>query len=229
MVKNSAVLVVMAKQPRAGTTKTRLCPPFSPQHAAALSEALLLDTFDLAGHIAGVQLAAAVTPAAALPYFEQVSPPGTILLPVDGGNIGVCLVQAFEAFFKAGFKKVIALNADGPTLPGSYILQALDLLEDHGVVLGPGEDGGYYLVGLKGPCPQLFSDIEWSTSRVLQQTLARADALGLRTALTPPWYDVDTAREAARLLAELPHLPLHRLIHTRRFFENLPPGEWPNP
>ena len=228
MVKNTAILMVMAKQPRAGTTKTRLCPPFSPQQAAALSEALLLDTFDLAGDLAGVQLAAAFSPADALPYFEQVSPPGTILLPVDGAHIGVCLAQAFEAFFKAGFKKVIALNADGPSLPRSYLLQALDLLEDYGVVLGPGEDGGYYLVGLKGPCPELFQGIEWSTSRVLQQTLSRADALGLRTALTPPWYDVDTIREAARLLAELPHLPPHRLLHTRRFFENLPPGAWPN-
>ena len=152
MVKNAAILVVMGSQPRAGTTKTRLCPPFSPQQVyPPLSEALLLDTFDLAGDLAGVRLAAAFSPADALPYFEQVSPPETILLPVDGADIGVCLVQAFEAFFKAGFKKGIALNADGPSLPGTYLLQAFDLLEDYGVVLGPGEDGGYYLVGLQKP------------------------------------------------------------------------------
>ena len=122
---------------------------------------------------------------------------------------------------------MLALNADGPSLPRPYLLQALDLLEDHDGLIGPGEDGGYYLVGLKRPCPQLFQDIEWSTPRVLEQTLARLDALGLRTALTPPWYDVDTVREAARIFAELQRLPQERLIHTRRFFDNLQPGEWP--
>ena len=223
----STALVVMAKQPAAGITKTRLCPPFSPEQAAAFSEALLLDTFDLAGSLPGVQLAAAITPASARAYFEQITPPGTILLPVDGADIGQCLSRSFEALFQAGFTKVLALNADGPSLPPSYLLQALDLLEDHDALIGPGEDGGYYLVGLKSPCPQLFRGIEWSTPRVLEQTLARLDALGLRTALTPPWYDVDTVREAARIYAELQHLPLDRLIHTRRFFENLQPGEWP--
>ena len=227
----STALVVMAKQPLAGSTKTRLCPPFSPEQAAAFSEALLLDTFDLAGSLvgslAGLQLAAAITPAASQPYFEKVSPPGTILLAVDGADIGQCLSQSFEALFQAGFKKVIALNADGPSLPHPYLLQAIDLLDENDGVIGPGEDGGYYLVGLINPCPQLFQDIEWSTPRVLEQTLARLHALGLRTTLTPPWYDVDTVQEAQRIFAELQQLPLDRLIHTRRFFENLQPGEWP--
>ena len=96
-MKNTAVLVVMAKQPRAGSTKTRLCPPFSPEQAAAFSECLLLDTFDLAGSLPGVQLAAAITPASARAYFEHITPPGTILLPVDGADIGQCLSQSFEA------------------------------------------------------------------------------------------------------------------------------------
>ncbi len=86
------------------------------------------------------------------------------------------------------------------------------------MVLGPSEDGGYYLIGLKRPCPELFQGIAWSTGRVLAQTVERAEALGLSVALTPPWYDVDTASDLDRLRNELASLPAGALLHTRRFF-----------
>jgi glycosyltransferase A (GT-A) superfamily protein (DUF2064 family) len=98
----------MAKQPRIGYTKTRLCPPFSPQQAAVFYEAMLLDTFTLAASLDGVRLAVAFTPALSQDYFQQVTPPGTLLFPVDGPDIGTCLVQATEYLFSAGFSHVIA-------------------------------------------------------------------------------------------------------------------------
>jgi len=117
-----------------------------------------------------------------------------------------------------GHPQALALNSDGPTLPATYLQQAMEQLNRAEVVLGPSQDGGYYLIGLKRPQPGLFVDIEWSSERVTAQTLARAEAMGLRVALLPPWYDVDTAADLVRLQADLASLPAEALIHTRGFF-----------
>ncbi len=222
----STTIVVMAKKPRIGYTKTRLVPPFTFEQAAQLYEALLLDTLDLVSRITDVQLTVAITPGGALDYFERITAPGTLLISVDGADIGECLIQATGDLLSSGFKKVIALNADGPSLPVEYLHQAIRSLEQSDVVLGPGEDGGYYLVGLKKPAPQLFQEINWSTSQVLEQTLTRAKTLNLKVSMTPPWYDVDTGKEAVRLATDLDLLPSNLLVHTRRFFEIHPPTEW---
>jgi rSAM/selenodomain-associated transferase 1 len=212
-----AALIIMAKQPQVGQTKTRLCPPFSLEQAAGLYQALLRDTIALAAEPAWLDLAVAITPAAARPYFEQITPPGTRLLPVAGPDIGVCLQQALGSLLQHGYSRVLALNADGPTLPAAYLQQAFELLQHNDLVLGPGHDGGYYLVGLKRLHRPLFQDIAWSTPQVLPQTLERAAALGLQTALAPVWYDVDTPDDLQRLLAELQELPDNRLVFTRAF------------
>jgi rSAM/selenodomain-associated transferase 1 len=207
----------MAKAPAVGRTKTRLCPPLSPTEAAQLYEALLRDTIHLAAGLDGVQLAIALTPPEATQQFERWSPPGTVLLPVSGADIGQCLDRAFSSLLAAGHNGVMALNSDGPTLPAAYLARALAHLVQADVVLGPGEDGGYYLIGLRAPQPKLFYEIDWSTERVLSQTLARAESLELCVALLPPWYDVDTAPDLDRLRAEIVSLPPDAVPHTRRF------------
>ena len=93
------LLVIIAKQPQVGTTKTRLSPPLTLRAAAELFEALLLDTIDLASSISGLDLAVAVTPPDSIPYFERVTPPGTLLLPVTCPDIGDCLSQVFAHLF----------------------------------------------------------------------------------------------------------------------------------
>lgn len=211
-------LVIMAKQPAVGRTKTRLCPPLTPAEAAALYEALLRDTIELGVSLEGIQLAIAVTPPEATDAFRRISPPRTLLLPVAGTDIGDCLKQVLSRLLAAGHPQAMAINSDGPTLPAPYLRQAIAWLDDADVVLGPSEDGGYYLIGLTQPRPELFADIEWSSERVTAQTLARAEAMGLRVALLPAWYDVDTAADLDRLQAELATLPPGALPHTRRFF-----------
>lgn len=199
--------MVMAKEPRVGSTKTRMCPPLTLKEAAALYEALLKDTLSLVQSLAGVQMAVAVTPPDGLAYFEALTPPGTPLLPIEGRDIGHCLSQAFERMFEAGynrgFERVLAFNSDGPSLPAAYLQQAVQALERRDLVFGPSEDGGYYLVGMKEPHPELFADIDWSTDRVLAQSLARAQTLGLAVYKTPTWYDVDTAQDLARLATDV--------------------------
>jgi uncharacterized protein len=213
-----AALIVMAKQPQPGCTKTRLCPPFTHSEAAQFYEALLKDTLVLAQKIEGVQLAVAITPPESYAYFKDITPPGTLLLPVDGVDIGVCLVRAISPLLELGYAKVLALNADGPSLPAGHLRQAVQALDTYDLVLGPGEDGGYYLVGMKSMHREIFQGIEWSTPHVLQQTLVHAVRLGLNTALTSLWYDIDLPADVERLRQELSGLPPERLPHSRKFF-----------
>ncbi len=217
--------VVMAKQPLVGSTKTRMCPPLTLAEAAGLYEALLKDTLSLVQKLTGIQMAVAVTPPDGLAYFENLTPPGTPLLPIEGRDIGHCLSQAFERLFGAGynrgFERVLAINSDGPSLPAAYIQQAVQALGGSDLVFGPSDDGGYYLVGMKEPHPELFEDIDWSTDRVLAQSLARAEVLGLTVYQTPAWYDVDSAPDLARLAAEMAESHPTGLTFTRQFLSHL--------
>lgn len=217
---NDTALIIMAKEPRVGSTKTRLCPPLTFEEAAKFYEALLLDTIELASSLDKIDLAVAVTPPDSVPYFEQVSPEDTILVPVDCEDIGQCLNIVLAHLLRMGYSKAMALNSDGPSLPGEYIRQAVTRLENHDLVFGPSEDGGYYLVGLKETCDQVFTDIDWSTSRVLKQSLKKCERLELQVDLLLPWYDVDTAKDIERLRTELTTLPDYALGHTRALLES---------
>jgi rSAM/selenodomain-associated transferase 1 len=210
-------IVIMAKQPAVGRTKTRLCPPLTSTDAAALYEAMLRDTISLVARLDGVRLAIAVTPSEATGAFRRISPPDTLLLPIACDDIGDGLNQALERVLAAGHSPAMAFHSDGPTVPAAYLEQAIARLQEADVVLGPSEDGGYYLIGLKQARPELFRDIEWSTERVTAQTLARIHTLGLNGALLPSWYDVDRPADLDRLRVELATLPAEVAPHTRRF------------
>jgi hypothetical protein len=230
--RGAAVVVVMAKRPVPGRTKTRLCPPLTPLEAAELYEALLRDTIGLVSSLRGIELAIAVTPRTAVGQMGTFAPRGARMLAVEGADIGECLRSATEQLFSEGFTRVVAVNSDGPTLPAAYVERAVEMLTNSDVVLGPAEDGGYYLIGLRQKQPGLFTDIAWSSSRVAAQTLERAVALGLTAARLPSWYDVDTPAELERLRADLMSLPPEVAPHTRCFFagrRSTPPAGGPIP
>ena len=220
-----SALIIMAKEPKLGSTKTRLCPPLSLEGAVRLYEALLLDTIEMTEKLVGIDgndgidLAIAITPPESQGYFESISPPGTLQLPVTCADIGECLTKVLGQLLALGYKKVIALNADGPSLPMEFIQDAIELLDKNDLVFGPSEDGGYYLIGMKEKTPEIFTGIAWSTSQVLEQTLAKAESLGLKVALTSLWYDIDTFADIERLRLELASIPSDRLIHCRRYFD----------
>ena len=95
---------------------------------------------------------------------------------------------------------MLIVGTDVPSLPLEHYQQAVEVLRAHELVLGPAEDGGYYLVGLTRPAPELFRDISWSTEQVLSQTRERAQQAGLRTSLLPVWRDVDTIEDLQALI-----------------------------
>jgi rSAM/selenodomain-associated transferase 1 len=198
----------MAKAPRTGDVKTRLVPPLNPQEAAALNERFLRD---LTAVIAGLCVPgeadgfAAYTPAGAEASFNNLLPAGFQLLPQRGANLGERLLHAAEDFFAAGYQAMCLINSDSPTLPAAILREAVESLRAPGdrLVLGPADDGGYYLIGLKQAHRRLFEGIAWSTPSVLAGTLDRAREIGLESKLLPPWYDVDDSASLHRLVQEL--------------------------
>jgi len=209
----------MAKEPKVGSTKTRLCPPLKLDEAAQLYEALLWDTIEMVAGIRGIDLAIAITPPGSNDYFKQIAPTETILIPVACSDIGECLNYVLNQLLGRGYKRVFALNSDGPSLPPEYIQKAIQSLDQHDLVLGPAEDGGYYLVGFQEFHAQIFKGIDWSTDLVLAQTLQKADQLHLSVYLLPPWYDIDKVEDLDRLREELKTLHLGALRYTRQFLD----------
>ena len=211
-------VAIMAKAPMAGEVKTRLCPPLSRADAAELYRRFLLDKIEQVRALRTASLAIAYTPAEARAFFEEVAP-GFILVPQRGADLGDRLANSLGALLDTGYRGALAIDSDTPTLPLGFLQQALDLVTtpEIDVVLGPTEDGGYYLIGLRTVHHELFETMAWSTSQVLPETIRRADAKGLRVACLPPWYDIDTPDDLARLQAALAASDGGAPRHTRAF------------
>jgi hypothetical protein len=206
----------MAKVPRAGYSKTRLCPPLRPEEAVTLSAAFLRDTttnIARAARSAPISGYAAYAPSgteeALLPHLAQ----GTACVLADGSmpaphgveGFGRCLLHAIQQMFAAGQTAACVLSSDTPTLPTEFLVAAATALllgDDRRVVLGACDDGGYYLLGMRLPYTRLFADIAWSTSSVAATTRIRAAELGLDLVELPPWYDIDDAAALERLVRE---------------------------
>ena len=189
---NSSALIIMAKEPKIGSTKTRLCPPMKFGEAANFYEALLWDTINMTTGIKGIDLAIAISPPESADYFRKISPPKTHLIPLTCADIGECLMRVLDKLLEMGYLQVMALNADGPSLPPSYIQEAKESLDQHDLVLGPTEDGGYYLIGFKENYPDLFTGIDSSyTYNLNGKAILLKDLLkiliGQKEVLTSGW------------------------------------------
>lgn len=205
-------VIVMAKAPRAGEAKTRLAPPLTDEQAARLAACLFADTVALALD-AGAAVVVAYAPADGraslekalrLTSIEEAS--GELFwLEQRGEGLGERLDGVVARAFAGGFGPLLLVGADSPTLPPSFLTNALAELADGraDVALGGTDDGGYYAVGLRAPAPGIFDTVEWSTPRAYAQTARNAARLSLRLCELPRWYDVDTPADLARLRTEL--------------------------
>jgi hypothetical protein len=193
----------MAKDPRAGKVKTRLCPPLTPETAAGLYRCFLSDVLDLVAGVPGVEPVIAFSPPEAHREFVRLTSGRFRLIPQTGADLGARLENAFRVLFERGYERVAAVSTDSPDLPVEYLREAFARLDDAPVVLGPCPDGGYYLIGLSRLFPTLFRDMPWSTERVVPETEMRARHLGVSVARLPEWHDVDTAADLDRLMKDL--------------------------
>jgi uncharacterized protein len=208
----SCGIAFMAKASAPGRAKTRLVPPLTFDEAAALNTAFLCDVADnvllAARHAApacGIAGYAAFGPTGSEDFFRRILPGAIGLIAAWLPNFGDCLFHTIREIFARGHSSAVVLNSDSPTLPTALLIETAAALAKPGdrAVLGPSSDGGYYLLGLKAAHRRMFDDIDWSTSRVAAQTLARAGDIGLEVHTLPVWYDVDDVDGLRRLHGEL--------------------------
>jgi len=222
-------LAMMTKAPRAGQVKTRLVPPLTYSEAAELSLCLIRDTVANMSQVAArvqADLIAVYSPSTAEKEYDELLPGSFRILSQSTGPLGNRLFDTTCSLLSAGYAAVCLIGSDSPTLPTEFLQKAIEALGQPGdrIVLGPADDGGYYLIGLKRPHRHLFEGIEWSTDRVLQQTIKCADEAGMEVQPLPAWYDLDDPRTLARACQELlssnPNIG-YPAPHTRDYLEHL--------
>jgi rSAM/selenodomain-associated transferase 1 len=215
---NICAMAVMAKAPRPGMCKTRLMPPLNGEQAAAMSAAFLRDITEnivAAARQVPMHGVVAYAPAGLEHLFDGHLADGTTFVLADGDTpapdevrgFGRCLLHALRDLLALGYGSAVVVNSDSPNLPTELLVRTAEILSWPGdrAVLGPAEDGGYYLLGVRQAHVHLFADIEWSTERVAEQTLARAKEIGLEMVVLPRWYDVDDAASLHRLMEYFAH------------------------
>jgi len=217
MQHNSNALIVVAKRPAPGKTKTRLSPPLTPELASALYECFLFDTLDEMRQVNDALHVIAYLDEC--DYFQHLAPDFE-LIPQEVDDLGERLDRALTSYLSRGYERVIIMDSDSPTLPPDYLSQAFDVLSDGAdVVLGPCDDGGYYLIGIKSPAPRLLREVHMSTPTVAAETIALAKDEGLKLTSLPVWYDVDDVSSLFRLMREVEDLHPAVAVHTRRFLQ----------
>jgi rSAM/selenodomain-associated transferase 1 len=200
---STRALIVFLKHPEAGAVKTRLLPLLGAQTAAelyrALCEEVLRTTVPRRGEYERLVFFAPPEAAEAVRAWL----PGVRLFPQGGGDLGARMSAAFARAFDRGAERAAIVGTDSPAVSRATVTAALDALDEVDVVLGPAEDGGYYLLALRQPRPELFEGVAWSTGAVLEETVARAARGGLRVHRLAPLRDIDTPED---LRAEWPRL-----------------------
>jgi hypothetical protein len=195
-------LAVMARAPSDPRGKTRLLAALGSEAGIELRRAILLDTLDVARRVVGADLVVVFAPANARDELAEITGGAPRLLPQRGDGLGERLECAFVDLLALGFAGVTIIGSDVPTLPVAHVQGAVRAMldRDDPLVLGPADDGGYYLIGLRHNHPELFRDMPWSTDRVLGRTLDAASKTALSVTLVPSWYDVDSLDDLRRVL-----------------------------
>jgi uncharacterized protein len=199
-------ILVFARAPVAGAAKTRLIPALGANGAALLQERMTQRALATAAsaNIGPIQLWC--SPSETHVFFENCQrDAGVTLHSQYGRSLGERLRFAHDAAFDA-YSRILLIGTDCPMLAAEHLVAAARALSDHDTTLVPAQDGGYVLLGLSRPCPELFHDIDWGTGRVLAQTIARLQQTNRKHFLAAPLWDVDRPEDLLRLGCCLPEL-----------------------
>ena len=207
----NAALIIFAKAPVAGQAKTRMIPALGAQGAARLAQQLLLHAVHQAAQVPWDALELCVSPDTAHPAFAQAQHiaqkigkdprQGHLSLSVQGeGDLGARMHRALVRGLSR-HSAVLLMGTDAPGLNATVLQQAAHALQTHDAVFVPAHDGGYALVGLRQPAPDLFEGMVWSTASVMANTRVRAHQAGVRWCELAPVHDMDEP-------VDLQHLPL---------------------
>ena len=189
----SQKLIVFLRAPRLGQVKTRLAQDIGDDAALKAYRVLVAQLLDNLGCLQNVDLR--FTPDSAGTELAPWLRSGWTLMPQGEGNLGERLARAFHESFAGSSQRVVIIGSDCPTVCRADIESAWHSLLTKSVVLGPASDGGYWLIGLREPQPGLFENVPWSTSTVLETTLAHARNTGLSFHCLRELSDIDTAAD----------------------------------
>jgi uncharacterized protein len=206
----------MAKAPRSGAVKTRLAPSLPASAVASLYGCLLQDTVTLAQSLKGVEVAV-MCPKSDKDALDDFLGSGVQVVAQTGEGLAAGLTSVFRYFTATGPREVIAFNSDSPHLGADILEEAFRMLATHDVVVGPTDDGGYYLIGAKAAYPSLFAGDGMGTTSALERLLARTEQLGLSTIFSSAFYDIDLADDLLQLGQELQGAP-ERAPRTAEWF-----------
>ncbi len=191
--RRTAAVVVYAKAPIEGSVKTRLCPPLTADEAASLHGSLVMDQLERCRSLKGCEVILAGSPSSHHPFFKAMQARfGVSLWDQQGEDLGVRMSRTFKEGLSSGYAALVVVGTDIPGVTAQILTQAITALRQYDVVIGPTQDGGYYLIGLRQYVPELFQHIPWSTDRVCALTCDRVAASGLSLSRLPVLRDVDT-------------------------------------
>jgi hypothetical protein len=196
---------VFAKPPRPGTVKTRLVPQLGEDGAAALAHAFFLDTWAMCSRLSWAETVLATTDVTS-PEWSDL--PEARVWAQGPGTLGDRLERILRRALR-NWPAAIAIGTDLPGLPLALLDSARQTLQTTDAVLGPTEDGGFYLLGLRRCPPRLLADLPWSAADTFTETLERLRARGLETTVISPWFDVDEPQDLTRLRTMLERGGLH--------------------
>jgi rSAM/selenodomain-associated transferase 1 len=194
-------LIVVVKNPVPGHVKTRLQSRYTPVQAAQIYTAFVHDTLDIVRTLNIDKRIIAYDPPHAESAVRNICGNNFEYVPQVQTDLGQRMYQALLQQLQSGAKRALLIGTDIPSLPATHITQAFDLLKTKDVVIGPSTDGGYYLIGISRPCPEIFENITWSTPTVLSETIDSLRLQNYSLGLVPPWFDVDTPEELDVLTA----------------------------
>jgi len=184
-------LILMTRVPIPGKTKTRLETHLTPEQCAMLHTCFMKDIYETAKKI-DAEVYVYYTPEKYKPLMRAILGEKAKLRPQIDGNLGDRMAHAIRERLDIGYEKCVLIGTDIPTIEESVLNKAFNALDSSQVVIGPTLDGGYYLIGMKKPHAEVFSDTFYGVDTVYESTLHRMTALGIKYSTVDEWYDIDT-------------------------------------
>lgn len=210
---SSSCVIFFVRAPEPGKVKTRLAQVIGNDAASQLYKSFVADELDMLRNLC-FDVTICYHPQKAQQRVRNWLKAESNFLAQTGNNLGQRMANAFHAAFLRGYQRAVLIGSDLPDLPSSMVFDALDQLEKFDAVIGPCEDGGYYLIGFcrDAFCPEIFLNIPWGTSWVLKKTLLKLHDKKLSCHTLPPWQDIDNYNDLMRLkkiLDKNPNLAKH--------------------
>ena len=204
---NKSALGIFFRIPIYGKVKKRLASEIGEEAALNAYKSMLnvtidnvsrLQDTDIFGFYEGEQTSLNITLSSFRKDGQKGFPEKISLITQKGKNLGGRMFNAMKCLFEKGYERVLLIGIDSPDLPLSFIVDAFKKLEYYELVIGPSEDGGYYLIGLTKPIKYLFTNIHWGSSNVLNETIYKAEYSRISYFLLPRWYDIDNLNNLLR-------------------------------